>query len=117
MSPAIDRKNLEGDHSQMPFGSPITNRLTLHDICPLSEAHGVVQGEHFYNVTEEEIIDFKAAGIDAEWLEEKTNKLGNTARTGWDTLSYLFYMSHNVFKHIEAVSEANKIFLLSFLAF
>lgn len=109
MSPAIDRKDLEGDHTQMPFGSPITNRLTLHDMCPLSEAHALVEGEHRYDVNAEEVKALADAGIDATWIEERTNKLGNTARTGWDTLSYLFYMSHNVYKHIEAVAEANRI--------
>jgi hypothetical protein len=38
-----------------------------------------------------------------------TNKNGKVVRTSWDTLSYIFYMAHNVYNHISAVQEANKL--------
>lgn len=38
-----------------------------------------------------------------------TNKNGKTGRTSWDTFSYLLYMAHNVFNHISAVQEINRL--------
>ena len=29
--------------------------------------------------------------------------------TSWDTQSYLYYMGHSVFNHIDAVQEANRL--------
>lgn len=37
------------------------------------------------------------------------NRLGKVAKTSWDNMSYLLMMSHNVYNHIDAVQEANRI--------
>lgn len=37
------------------------------------------------------------------------NKQGKVAKTSWDNMSYLLMMSHNVFNHINAVQEANRV--------
>lgn len=37
------------------------------------------------------------------------NKRGQISRSSWDTVSYLLYMSHNVYMHISAVQEANRL--------
>lgn len=109
MAPTYDNKTFEGNYSQMPFLSPIMDRLTLHDMCPSSIAHAIIDGEHRYDITEEECHELAAHGPGAIWQPEKLNRLGKTSRTSWDTLSYLLYMSHNVYKHIEAVAEANRV--------
>jgi hypothetical protein len=109
MAPAYDNKTFEGNYSQMPFLSPIMDRLTLHDLCPSSVAHAIIEGEHRYDITEEECTVLASSGVNATWQAEKLNRLGKTSKTSWDTLSYLLYMSHNVYKHIEAVAEANRV--------
>lgn len=109
MSKVLDRKDLEGCNLPMPYLSPVMNRLTLGDLCPLSQAHAIIDGQHRYDVTQEETEELAKAGINAVWQEEKLNRVGKSSRTSWDTLSYLFYMSHNVAKHIEATQEANRI--------
>lgn len=37
------------------------------------------------------------------------NRLGKVAKTSWDNMSYALLMGHNVYKHITAVQEANRI--------
>jgi hypothetical protein len=36
------------------------------------------------------------------------NKLGKIGRTSWDSVSYAYQMTHNVWEHIECVMEANR---------
>lgn len=109
MSPTMDRKDMEGNYSKMPFLSPIMDRLTVHDMNPLSRAHAVVQGQHRFDLTEEETQALIDAGIEARWQPDRLNKLGKSGKTAWDTATYLFYMAHNLYQHIEAVQEANRI--------
>ena len=109
MGRAIDQKDLYGNKGGLPFLSPIADRLTLEDVCPLYKAHALIDGQHVYDVTEDEVKELANAGIDAKWLEERTNRKGKPCRTSWDTFSYLLFMSHNVYKHIEAVQEANRL--------
>lgn len=37
------------------------------------------------------------------------NKNGKISKTSWDTFSYLLYMAHNVYNHIQAVQETNRL--------
>lgn len=37
------------------------------------------------------------------------NKIGKIGRTSWASLTYCMYMAHNVYNHIQAVQEANRI--------
>lgn len=37
------------------------------------------------------------------------NKHGKTGKTSWDTTSYALVMAHNVYNHIQAVQEANRL--------
>jgi hypothetical protein len=37
------------------------------------------------------------------------NKNGKIGKTSWDTFSYCLYMSHNVYNHISAVQEINRL--------
>jgi hypothetical protein len=39
----------------------------------------------------------------------EANRLGKVAKTSWDNLSYMLLMAHNVYTHIKAVQEANKL--------
>lgn len=59
--------------------SPISERLTVSDIC-------------IYSPT-------------------CTNKLGKIGKTSWDSFSYILLMAHNVHRHIEAVQEANRLYI------
>lgn len=108
-SKPIDGKQFAGNETPMPFESPIMERLTIQDICPLSDQHVIVDGERHYNVSREEFEALQTAGKEAIWVDEKLNRLGKSSKTSWDTLSYLFLMSHNVYRHIEAVAEANRL--------
>jgi hypothetical protein len=74
---AIDDKELKGSTLQMPFQSPIADRLKIGDLCYLGP--------------------------------NDANKNGKIAKTSWDTFSYILYMAHNVYTHIQAVQEANRI--------
>ena len=38
-----------------------------------------------------------------------TNKQGKIGNTSWDSITYAFYMSHNVYNHITAVQEINRL--------
>ena len=38
-----------------------------------------------------------------------TNKLGKEGKTSWDSFSYFLLMAHNVYMHINAVQNANKL--------
>jgi hypothetical protein len=40
----------------------------------------------------------------------QTNKIGKVGKTSWDSFSYALQMSHNVWAHIEAVQEANRLY-------
>lgn len=77
MEAAIDERTAKGSTAPMPFSSPITDRLTVGDICRLGPG--------------------------------EPNRLGKVAKTSWDNMSYALLMGHNVYKHITAVQEANRI--------
>ena len=38
------------------------------------------------------------------------NKIGKEGKTSWDSFSYALQMGHNVWAHIEAVQEANRLY-------
>lgn len=81
MDRAIDNQALVGSTDPMPFtNSPIMERLTVGDICTMAEGDLDKNGKP------------KAAGA-----------------TSWDTQSYLYYMAHSVYNHINAVQEANRL--------
>jgi hypothetical protein len=40
----------------------------------------------------------------------QTNKIGKVGKTSWDSFSYALQMAHNVWAHIEAVQEANRLY-------
>lgn len=77
MDKAIDDRTCKGSTMQFPFQSPITNRMTVGDVCRLGPG--------------------------------EPNRTGKVANTSWDNMSYLLMMSHNVYNHIQAVQEANRL--------
>lgn len=77
MDKAIDDKRFKNTSYDMPWESPIMDRLTTGDVCALGPTC--------------------------------LNKNGKTGRTSWDTFSYLLYMSHNLYNHITAVQEINRL--------
>ena len=77
MEAAIDEKSLKGSALPFPFQSPITERMTVGDICR-------------YDTSD-------------------VNKQGKSTKTSWDSASYLILMAHNVYNHIAAVQEANRL--------
>lgn len=80
MDSAIDSQDLKGSDLPMPFNSPIMDRLTAGDICIYSEGDA-----------------------------DKNGKIKKKESTSWDTQSYLYYMAHSVYNHINAVQEANRL--------
>jgi len=80
MDRAFDTQDLKGSDLPMPFGGPIMGRLTAGDICCM------------------------AAGD-----PDRNGKLKEADSNSWDSLSYLYYMAHSVFNHINAVQEANRL--------
>lgn len=77
MESAIDERLLKGSNLPFPFLSPITERMTIGDICRLGPG--------------------------------EANKQGKVSKTSWDNMSYLLLMAHNVYNHISAVQEANRL--------
>lgn len=126
---APDNKDLAFETTPPPFSSPIMDRICLKDLCVKRPAHGYVNGERvvaklskskdkkkwaeeneiFTAQLEDDLTDLKAAGLDVEFIDADLNKLGKETRTSWDMGSYLLYMAHNVYMHIDGVREANRL--------
>ena len=61
---------------------------------------------------------FKDSPVSARWqMKDITcykpgdlNKMGNEGKTSWDSFSYTLQMAHNVWMHITAVQEANRMY-------
>jgi hypothetical protein len=80
MDRAFDSQALKGSQLPMPFNSPIMNRLMAGDICCMA-----------------------AGDLD------RNGKPKGKDSTSWDTQSYMYYMGHSVFNHVNAVQEANRL--------
>jgi hypothetical protein len=55
------------------------------------------------------IMDRLTAGDICYLGEGDLNKNGKESKTSWDVFTYALYMSHNVYNHIQAVQEINRL--------
>lgn len=80
MDRAFDTQALKNSNLPMPFNGPIMERLTAGDICCMAEGD-----------------------------PDRNGKLKTAESNSWDSQSYLYYMAHSVYNHINAVQEANRL--------
>lgn len=106
---AVDDKRLSTSDLQMPFHSEIMRRLQVKDVCPYDDDHAIINGVKQYDVTESEVEEMVKQGVDAVFVPATKNRIGRVGKTSWDMTSYLLYMAHNVYNHIIAVQEANRL--------
>ena len=81
--------------------SPISSMLKMNDVCiykPGVPKQGVTITEH--NFQDPAMYD----------VLPDFNKNGKWGKTSWDSFSYCMLMGHNVWMHITAVQEANRLF-------
>jgi len=102
MDRAFDQQALKDSDLPAPFGhSPIMSRLTMGDLCSMTAGDLNKNGKE------------KKAGTEAPELYDQhglpMKSEGTRDDTSWDTQSYLYYMAHSVFNHIDAVQEANRL--------
>ena len=106
MDRAFDQQDLVGSDLPAPFGhSPIMERLTMGDLCTMGPGAQDKNGN--FKFSEGQPLTDKHG-------EPKLDKEGNQLyaerdSTTWDTQSYLYYMAHSVYNHIDAVQEANRL--------
>lgn len=80
-----------GSQSRMPYGGPIFENCTLGDICPDPSIR---------------LVDEKARAKAKEKAEAKGEVYKEEL---WDRVSYSLGMQHNVYQHIAAVQESNRL--------
>jgi hypothetical protein len=106
MDRAFDQQSLVGSTLPAPFGhSPVMSRLTMGDLCTMDAGAQDKNGN--FKFSEGQPLTDKHG-------EPKLDKDGNQLyaerdSTTWDTQTYLYYMAHSVFNHIDAVQEANRL--------
>ena len=106
MDRAFDQQDLVGSDLPAPFGhSPIMERLKMGDLCTMGPGDQDKNGN--FKFSEGQPLTDKHG-------EPKLDKDGNQLfaerdSTTWDTQSYLYYMAHSVYNHIDAVQEANRL--------
>ena len=106
MDRAFDQQDLVGSDLPAPFGhSPIMERLSMGDLCTMGPGAQDKNGN--FKFSEGQPLTDKHG-------EPKLDKEGNQLyaerdSTTWDTQSYLYYMAHSVYNHIDAVQEANRL--------
>lgn len=106
MDRAFDQQQFKGSELPAPFGhSPVMSRLTMGDLCPL-EAGDTDKNGKAKLAEGQPILDKEGKPkLDADG----NPMVAERDSTSWDTQSYLYYMAHSVFNHIDAVQEANRL--------
>jgi queuine/archaeosine tRNA-ribosyltransferase len=113
MKPSVDDKKYATD--TRPFAqavvqdgllpefesSPVMDRCTIRDICIYRA--GVKKS----TVSD---ADFDPANPEHYEVLPDVNRNGKWGRTSWDSFSYMLQMTHNVYKHIQSVQEANQLY-------
>ena len=106
MDRAFDQQELVGSDLPAPFGhSPVMSRLTMGDLCTMGPGAQDKNGN--FKFSEGQPLTDKHG---EPKLDEQGNQLyAERDSTTWDTQTYLYYMGHSVFNHIDAVQEANRL--------
>ena len=106
MDRAFDQQELVGSTLPAPFGhSPVMSRLTMGDLCTMGAGAQDKNGN--FKFSEGQPLTDKHG---EPKIDDKGNQLyAERDSTTWDTQTYLYYMGHSVFNHIDAVQEANRL--------
>lgn len=106
MDRAFDQQSLKDSDLPAPFGhSPVMSRLTMGDLCAMSAGDLDKNGKAKLAAGEPLVNKDGTPKLDAEGNQ----MIAERDSTSWDTQSYLYYMGHSVFNHIDAVQEANRL--------
>jgi len=70
----------------------------------------VLEDGHFPEFQFSPVMDECLASDVCIYKPGDLNKIGKEGRTSWDSFSYAIQMGHNVWKHIETVQEANRLY-------
>ena len=106
MDRAFDQQSLKGSSLPAPFGhSPVMSRLTMGDLCVMSAGDLDKNGKAKLAEGQPLLDKEGKPKLDADGNE----MFAERDSTSWDTLSYLYYMGHSVYNHIDAVQEANRL--------
>jgi hypothetical protein len=106
MDRAFDQQDLVGSDLPAPFGhSPIMERLTMGDLCSMGPGAQDKNGNYKFSEGQPLTDKHGEPKLDAEGNQLYAERDSTT----WDTQSYLYYMAHSVFNHIDAVQEANRL--------
>lgn len=106
MDRAFDQQALKNSTLPVPFGhSPVMSRLVMGDLCAMSTGDADKNGN--VKLSEGQPLVNKDG---TPKLDDNGNQLfADRDSTSWDTQTYLYYMAHSVFNHIDAVQEANRL--------
>ena len=77
----------------------------MGDLCPMSEGDLDKNGKAKLSAGMPLVDKEGKPKLDADGNE----MFAERDSTSWDTISYLLYMGHSVFNHIDAVQEANRL--------
>ena len=106
MDRAFDQQAFKNSTMPAPFGhSPIMSRLTMGDLCPMEAGDKDKNGKAKLSEGQPIVDKEGKPKLDAEG----NPMIAERDSTSWDTQSYLYYMAHSVFNHIDAVQEANRL--------
>lgn len=117
MSPSIDDKKYATDsrmwrdvvlsdhiaHFKHFDESPVSARLKISDICIYKG--GVRKTEAELNGEK-----FDVTNLNHYSVAPDLNKIKKVGKTSWDSFSYALQMGHNVWTHLHAVQEANRLY-------
>ena len=107
---AVDQRSLRDvalqdfpDHFKHFDDGPVSERLKISDICVyrpgIRKSDAELGGEKF------------DADCDDHYHQvPDRNKINKVGRTSWDSFSYALQMAHNVWTHIHAVQESNRLY-------
>ena len=129
MGKAPDDKRLAFCEDRMPWNNPIMNRCRINDICVRKPAYAEVNGELlfprqskfkdkkkaeaenevFLAEFEDQINDLREAGVEATFYPPELNRQDKETRTSWDIGSNMIMMGHNVWTHIDSVTQAIRL--------
>ena len=106
MDRAFDQQELVGSNLPAPFGhSPVMSRLTMGDLCSMGPGAQDKNGNYKFSKGQPLTDKHGQPKLDAEGNQLYAERDSTT----WDTQSYLYYMGHSVFNHIDAVQEVNRL--------
>lgn len=106
MDRAFDQQALVNSNLPAPFGhSPVMSRLTMGDLCTMDAGAQDKNGNFKFSEGQPLVDKHGEPKLDSEGNQLYAERDSTT----WDTQTYLYYMAHSVYNHIDAVQEANRL--------